>query len=495
MGIAPVFISASQGQIKDDSFILFASKIEACTKTSFARGQSAKALREGTGRGMVKKILFITHNFPPIGGAGVQRPVKLVKHLPSFGILPLVLTGLGRSNSRWTPEDLSLASDIPAEVPVFRTGSGEDATARRGNRLAALIELGDRVIREHQPPLIFVTMSPFNDALVASQLAQRNQLPWIADLRDPWALDEFQVYRTRWHRMLVRRRMRRYLSSASAVIMNTPEAAARFRKTFPELAHKSRVSITNGYDSADFHDESPRVCLDHFTIVHSGYMHTGAGLHQRRRAVEYRLLGRLESGVELLTRSHYYLLKAIERWKVEDPSIEHRVRLIFVGSPTKADQEIARASSARSLLEFTGFLPHLDCLRYVRGADLLFLPMHRMPPGRRATIVPGKAYEYMATGLPILAAVPHGDARDFLSQAGTGLLCEPDDVDSMVRILKVQFSAWSAGNSTTTWNKKYVEQFERRRLTEKLALELEKVLLPSPVSQSRATSVPVTIEL
>jgi hypothetical protein len=99
----------------------------------------------------------------------------------------------------------------------------------------------------------------------------------------------------------------------------------------------------------------------------------------------------------------------------------------------------------------------------------------------------------MATGLPILAAVPHGDARDFLSQAGTGLLCEPDDVDSMVRILKVQFSAWIAGNSTTAWNKKYVEQFERRRLTEKLALELEKV--SSKHIPSRATSVPVTIEL
>ena len=427
----------------------------------------------------MRKVLFIAHHFPPIGGPGVQRAVKFVKHLPSFDILPLVLTGPGRAVSRWEPKDTSFGHEIPAEVPVFRAGIGEEKPRSGHDRLAALIELGDRVIREHRPALIFVTMSPFADALVVAQLAQRNQLPWIADLRDPWALDEFQVYRSRWHRTLQRRRMRRYLSSATAVIMNTPEATACFRNMFPELGHKARSSITNGYDAGDFQRETPRIRPSCFTIVHSGYMHTADGLHQRSHPLEYRLLGRIEAGVEILPRSHYYLLKALERWKAQDPSIEHRVRVIFVGALTEADEEIARASTVRSSLEFTGFLPHVDCLSYVRGADLLFLPMHRMPPGRRATIVPGKAYEYMATGLPILAAVPQGDARDFLSQAGTGLLCEPDDFDSMVRILKDQFAMWNVGNSTTTWNKKYVEQFERRRLTEKLALELEKVL-PSP---------------
>jgi glycosyltransferase involved in cell wall biosynthesis len=384
--------------------------------------------------------------------------------------------------------------EIPAQVPVFRTFSGEGEVLSGSNRLAALIELGDRVIREHRPHLIFVTMSPFDDARVAAQLAQRNQLPWIADLRDPWGLDEFQVYRSRWHRTLQRRRMRRYLRSATAIIMNTPEAAARFRTIFPELAHKARLSITNGYDAEDFECEVSRVPRDRFAIVHSGYLHTAAGLHQQRHFLQYRLLGRIEPGVDILPRSHYYLLQALERWKAADPSIEHKVRVILVGSLTNADAAIANASPVRSLLEFTGFVPHLECLRYVRGADLLFLPMHRMPRCRRATIVPGKAYEYMATGLPILAAVPQGDARDFLSQVGTGLLCEPDDIDSMVRMLKAQLTAWNTGKSTTRWDKKYIEQFERRRLTEKLALELEKVLRSSRILLP-TTSVAVTNEV
>ncbi len=34
----------------------------------------------------------------------------------------------------------------------------------------------------------------------------------------------------------------------------------------------------------------------------------------------------------------------------------------------------------------------------MRSADLLFLPMQNLPPGVRATIVPGKTYEYLASG-------------------------------------------------------------------------------------------------
>jgi len=39
------------------------------------------------------KVLVLTYRFPPQGGAGSQRAVKLVKYLPWFGWLPVVHTG------------------------------------------------------------------------------------------------------------------------------------------------------------------------------------------------------------------------------------------------------------------------------------------------------------------------------------------------------------------------------------------------------------------
>src|SRR5207253_2780511 len=46
---------------------------------------------EGPGQAL-RRVLFITYQFPPVGGAGVQRATKFVKYLPGHGWLPSVLT-------------------------------------------------------------------------------------------------------------------------------------------------------------------------------------------------------------------------------------------------------------------------------------------------------------------------------------------------------------------------------------------------------------------
>ena len=70
-----------------------------------------------------------------------------------------------------------------------------------------------------------------------------------------------------------------------------------------------------------------------------------------------------------------------------------------------------------SIVETPGYLAHDETVALLRSADLLFLPMHDLPEGRRATIVPGKTYEYLASRRLILAVVPDGDARDLLAHA------------------------------------------------------------------------------
>ena len=429
----------------------------------------------------MKKILFIAHYFPPIGGAGVQRSVKFVKHLPSCGVLPVVLTGPGTSTGKWTPADHSLIADIPPEVPVYRTAAPSVSESSRSARAlayrSALARLGDTIIAEHRPEAIFVTMSPFDHAIVARELSQRHGLPWLADLRDPWALDEFQVYPSRWHRMQAQRSMRQALESASSVIMNTPVAMRKFRTTFPELADRAQVSITNGFDADDFVGETRELHPGKFTIVHSGYFHAELGLRQRRRSLEYRLLGRTEPGVEFLPRSHYYLIKALEHLQSTAPSVADRIRVICLGSANEVDADLVRNSTVQDMFEFTGYLPHAESIRHVRGASLLFLPMHKMPAGQAASIVPGKTYEYLASGRPILAAVPPGDALDFVKACPHGRLCEPDDVRGMARAIEDVVATWAAGGQTQPLPPpEPPSRFERRTLTEQLAQHLCSVL-------------------
>lgn len=439
----------------------------------------------------MRKILFIAYHFPPSGGGGVQRSLKFVKYLPDCGYLPVVLTIEAPDDRRWTPKDQALMDEVPEQVKIHRVSIPDEVHVpgkleRAARELLGMrtrfgqtwmnrvIEAGGRIAEEEKPDLIFVTMSPFDGADAAAEISRRTGIPWVADLRDPWALDEFQLHRTRWHRELEKSQMAKSLESAALVIMNTPESARRVKEELPRLRSKNVVSLTNGYDASDFSGEVEAIGGGKFNIVHSGYFHAESGLVEQSRQRQYRLLGRTVPGVERLPRSHYYLLKALEQWLEESPGIVDTIRVHCVGVLSKSDQALIDNSPAKPLFSCSGYLNHAECLRYVRGADLLFLPMHKMPPGMKAGLVPGKTYEYMAAGRPVLATLPASDARDFLEQAGTGVFAAPGDVAGMLAALKQQHAKWQAGRNDVTWNADYVRQFERRNLT----LDLAKFLDP-----------------
>jgi hypothetical protein len=82
----------------------------------------------------------------------------------------------------------------------------------------------------------------------------------------------------------------------------------------------------------------------------------------------------------------------------------------------------------------------------------------------------------MASGKPILAAVPMGDVRDFLIAAGNASLCEPPDVDAMKRIIREHIRRKLQSAPPPPQNRAAIARFERRRLTEDLARVFDRVL-------------------
>jgi glycosyltransferase involved in cell wall biosynthesis len=102
--------------------------------------------------------------------------------------------------------------------------------------------------------------------------------------------------------------------------------------------------------------------------------------------------------------------------------------------------------------------------------------MQNLPAGVRATIVPGKTYEYLASGRPILAAVPEGDARDILASAGNAEICRPDDVEAMARAVERQLDRALSGAPSPKPDPAVVARFEYRHLAGRLARVFEDVL-------------------
>ena len=427
----------------------------------------------------MKKLLYIAEYFPPVGGAGVQRTSKFVKYLSRHDFQPVVLTSATQTNEIWKPEDNSLSCDIGPDIPIYRAHYSTSEESKHEERRKAFIEKGRQAIEEHQPELILVSMSPFQDADIAHELSQMFSIPWIADLRDPWALDEFQVYRTVFHRIREQKRMRTALRSAAGIIMNTPTASERLSSTFPEIGRKPNATITNGFDEEDFSENPPVEGNSKFRIIHTGTFHTRLGLHQRRNAINYSLFKRCQRSVRILPRSPYYFLKALESIAVSHPDVLKDIEVIFAGVLSEEDKEIVKSSAIAGSVTLTGYLDHAENIRLLQSSDLLFLPLHKVAKSDRAAIVPGKTYEYLASGSPILGALPEGDAKDFLKQAGHTTVVEPDDCEEMAKGIIHHHGEWKKGSLPKRGLNDQFTQFERKRLTKDLASFLN-VVLSSP---------------
>ena len=101
----------------------------------------------------------------------------------------------------------------------------------------------------------------------------------------------------------------------------------------------------------------------------------------------------------------------------------------------------------------------------MRSADLLFLPMQNLPPGIRSGTVPGGT-PMPRLRTPILAAVPEGDARDLLLQAGTARVCQPDDADAIAAVIAAQMSRDAR---LPGLDSRFIRKVECQRLSEHVA--------------------------
>jgi glycosyltransferase involved in cell wall biosynthesis len=263
--------------------------------------------------------------------------------------------------------------------------------------------------------------------------------------------------------------MGRVLSSADAIVMNTREAARALVARFPKLAQKRVVTIPNGFDASDFAGPAPERSDGAFRIVHAGAVHTDPNSKAIRR-----LLGGEARGLDISTRSHLVLLRAVAAALRARPELRPTLEVHLAGVIGEGD----RAVLPEDVVHAHGYLPHAQTLALLRSADLLFLPMHDLPAGVRSRIVPGKTYEYLGAGRPILGALPDGDARDLLVEAGNAVLCRPGDVEAMARLILEQVARAARGEPVPAPRADVLARYERRALTTRLAAVFDEVAGP-----------------
>jgi hypothetical protein len=166
------------------------------------------------------RALVVSYAFPPVGGAGVQRVLKLVKYLPRHGVTPSVLTV---DNPSVPLLDPSLDRDVPPGMSVIRastlepgyalkqaawnaSAAGKPALALRLKQrvveLAKLLLFPDpqvlwqpgaqlalfkRLFGKSPDDLVIISGPPFSQFLLGPLARLRRGTAVIFDYRDEWS--------------------------------------------------------------------------------------------------------------------------------------------------------------------------------------------------------------------------------------------------------------------------------------------------------------------
>lgn len=426
----------------------------------------------------MKKVLVLAYYYPPTGGAGVQRVVKFVKYLPQFGYCPTVVSGTGGQSVCHAAMDEVLGREISEAIHYPLPINGANALPSRAWCELAYAGCCDAIDRE-KPSCLFVSVSPYYAAGVAARVAKRCGIPWVLDMRDPWALDPFTAYPTRLHHWRDLRAMKAACASATAVIMNTPQSLAALRTAFPGLPRDRLFCITNGWDEDDFRArQGERTVGLPLTITHTGHFqtayarrtsaHASTFLGGRRKTIKD-YLRYFRGSPDLLGRTPYYLLRAV-RHGLDRGIIEgNQIRLKFLGQLSDDDKALVSSFGLDELAEYHGYRNHDESVQALVDSDLLFLPLHTGASGGDPLIVPGKTYEYLASERPVLAIVPEGDAREFLRQSGLGYVFDRDDMNGIGDFLGDLVGRKHQGPILSNPDRSCIDRFSRRMLTRQLA--------------------------
>ena len=104
------------------------------------------------------------------------------------------------------------------------------------------------------------------------------------------------------------------------------------------------------------------------------------------------------------------------------------------------------------------------------GADALLLV-----PGPGEGTMPGKIYEYLRAGKPVLCLADEGPARELIAQAGIGWLAPSSDVEEIARVLGEVFPVLLSRSFSSPDVRSWLRTFDRREIAGRIAEHLNAV--------------------
>lgn len=378
------------------------------------------------------RVLMVVFEFPPSNGASVQRILSVYRGFLDAGYIVDVLTAKAHAYSNTQPIDpdlmpenphgnivRTLALDVTRHLSLFGKHWGALIRPDRWGLTwqPSALRAGKRLIKENPPALIWSSAPTPSPHVIAAELASICHAKWVADYRDPMPY----VHRSKGQHAsldpLHRRIDLRVLREAALLTF----ATSQIRDAYLQLPGETPLELSrtmvmeNGFDNQLLQKTKERIRTlplssspfrkDRISLYYAGALYPDG-------------------------RDPRPLFAAL--FNLKDAHVGTPLELIFQGAGDGTEfKEDIRALGLENDVHFLPAVPFAQSLQHMLQADILVL----IQDARFNRQIPGKLYEYLATGLPILLKTPVQSATAELGCMYSGVK-RGDDALSLCQSLR-----------------------------------------------------------
>ncbi|MCX8010629.1 MAG: glycosyltransferase, partial [Ignavibacteria bacterium] len=308
------------------------------------------------------------------------------------------------------------------------------------------VRKGIEIIRTEKIDAIISSGPPHTCHLIARNIKRRTGVKWIADFRDPWTdIDYYSgMRRTKLAEWLDSKLERSVLKEADAII----SAGEGYLSILKSKGIKNHYEvITNGFDPDDFVNV-PKIETKKFIITYTGNMPR--------------------------TRNPKSLWQALNELIEENSDFKNNFEFWFAGVLDEEVRAEIETQSFFSHFKNFGYVNHQKAIELVFNSDLLIMIVNQVKTANE--ILPGKIFEYVATGNPIVVIGPeNGVAAKLLNEVQQGKAFDYEKLNELKEYIIKMFTDWKDGktNRLQTEGRDY---FTREKITERLANNLDRIV-------------------
>jgi hypothetical protein len=303
-----------------------------------------------------------------------------------------------------------------------------------------------RIIRLRDIDVVYSSAPAASNHLITlfAKFLVPSKVKWIAEFRDPWITNPFRNRKAFPFENIDHFMEGWVLNKCDKIIVTSEKYKTDFLSRYASLESNKICFIPNGYDSADF-----EFLKNIQKIENPIYTILSIGNYYEKRS----------------------LLPFLLSWKLAMNKIsetKREIQFIHYGNIDVMAAEFLNANKLKNVT-INKAIPHSQCIYEIYQADCLLLV-----PGPGDGTMPGKTFEYLATGNPILALVDEGPAKALINELKAGVTISVNDKEKIEIVL---IALLKGENIKINKNKiaEHIKRYDRKSLAISILNEINSI--------------------